>query len=435
MAATDTTVISDYSNFLKEWYLPVIHNARRRKNVFMDDTVTKFDREHIAGEYALIPIEFRSFVGVGNRAENGLMPIPDAGEYVQAKVELVNAFAVFQISLQLLRRAEGERAAFAESLARQTATTMYAWVSDMNRQFLGSGDGYLAMIDESCTDGDTDAKDIDCAWGISDSNAGSDGNGDMFISKNMRINIFNSTTKRTDGGIGNDGTIRISAFTRGSGSTEATITMDDSGTAADGDYIVRDGNKATGSSTTYELTGLRGLIDDGTVLATFQNLAVASYPDWISWIKYGSSPGTAEALTRARMNWPYKNIAKKSGGKVDFLFCGMDTEETYMEMCDSMGITVNQVKLDAASNWEGPEFRGKPIISDPIYPEGRIEYIDRDVISVYENAPADWIPGDVGILQKVANYANYCAEFAWFVQFGTSDRTRLGSLRDIELVT
>jgi len=435
MAATDTTVISDYSEFLKEYYTPMIQNARQRKNVFLDDRVILFDKENVSGKYALIPVNFRSMAGIGSRAENGAMPIPDNGQYDTAKIEMTYSFAIMQISLQLMAASEGDRGSFNPAFAQETQVVMDAWLMDLNRQILGAGDGYLAMVDGSWTNGDTDAKDIDNAWGISATDAGSNGNGDLFISENLLINVFNGTSKRTDGGASDDGDIKISAFTRGAGSTEATITMDDSGTAVDGDYIVRAGNKLSGESDTYEANGLRLLIDDGTLAGTFQNISTTTRPDWKAFVTYGSSSGTAEPLTRARMMTVWNNITKRSSGDIKFLFCGTDTEEAYLELADSMTMTSNPVKLDVASNWEGPAFRGVPVISDPIYPEGRIEFIDPSVLAIYQMNSADWIPGDVGVLQKVAGYANYLAEFAWFFQFGIRDRSKVGSLRDISLVS
>jgi len=435
MAATDTTIRSDYTAFFKEWYLPVIEQQRNVQCVFMDDQVMRFDREHIAGDYALIPVEFDSRVGVGARAENAAMPIPDAGIYDTAKISLAYLFNTFQLSLQLLRTSEGDRAAFNPAMVTQVSTSMRAWLQDLNRQFLGNQTGWLALMDESSTDGDSDAKDIDCAWGITNTDLGANGNGDLFIAPNMRINIYNTTTsKRTDGGAEDDGVIRITAFTRGSGSTEATITMDDGGTAADGDFICVNGNRATSADTCYEINGIQLLVDDGTLATTVEDISSDTRPDWKAHVYYGSSAGTVEALTRARMNQPYKDILKRGGGKVDMLFCGVDTEETYLELADSMGMTVNPIKLDVAGNWEGPGFRGAPVISDPIYPEGRMEYIDFDALSVYECGKADWIEGDMGILQKVSGYANWVAEYVWLVQFGTGNRSKLGSLRDIELV-
>lgn len=435
MAETDTTLIADYNSFLKEWYIDMIHKARQEKVVFLDEEVIKFDHEHVAGKYALIPVEFQSFNGVGNRAENGAMPIPDAGQYDVAKVSLVNSFAVMQMSLQLMKASEGDRAAFNPALAQQMGSTTTAWTRDLNRQVLGDGLAILALSDSSWTDGDTDAKDIDCAWGIDNTDARSNGNGDLFVSENLRINAFNGNTLITDGGANDDGVINITAYSRGSGATEATITMDDSGTGAAGYKIVRDGNKANGATGSYEANGLMSLLDDGTVAATFQNIAVATRPDWKAWVHYGDTPGTVEALTRSRLNKPWKDITMRGSGKVDFLFGGMDTQETYMELADSMGLVTNMIKLDVAGNWEGPEYRGVPFIADPIYPETRIEYINKAALAIYENEPADWIPGDVGVLQKVAGYANYNAELAWFWQFGIRNRSHVGSLRDIELVT
>jgi hypothetical protein len=309
---------------------------------------------------------------------------------------------------------------------------MNSWLTHLNRMMLGDGKAILAQVD-GATAGQIVT--LDNAFGIAN-----DANGDLFISKNMRVNFFTGTTLRSSAGDAT-GICTIDSITRGSGSTSATATLVATNAMtgiADGDYMYLAGNKANGASTNYESQGLMLLIDDGTVSGTFENLSTTTYPDWKAWVRYGSTPGTAEPLTRVRMNQVWKDITQKGGGaqgmKPNLIFCGSDTEETYTELCDSMSISVNPTKLDAAGLWEGPSFKGATILSDPVYPEGRMEFLNTEVLRVYENEPADWIPGDVGILQKVQGYPNWVAEYAWFFNFCLLDRSKVGSLRDIETV-
>lgn len=429
MAATDTTIISDYSDFMKEFYTPIIYDTLKRKSVFFDEIVTKHDSESIVGNYAIIPVTFDNWSGFGSRSENAALPIAGQGQYDNAKVQLTYHFQVMQISMQLLKASEGDRGAFAPALTQETEAAMRAWLQQMNRMILGNGTGILCQLDGSFS---TRTASVDNSWGIAD-----DLNGDQFISENLQVNFFTGTTLRSSAGDGT-GLCTIKSYTRGSGaSTSATITLIDTDVTtglADGDYMYVAGNKANGASTSKECWGLMALIDDGTLNGTFQNISTTDRPDWKAFVRYGSTAGTAEPLTRSRMNQVWKDVTSKGGGNIDYLFCGLDTEETYLELADANNFTVNQTSLDVAPNWSGPSFRGKPILTDPIYPEGRIEFIDRRALAIYKQGSPDWIPGDVGILQKVAGYANYCAEYAWFMQFGIRNRHWVGSLRDISTV-
>ena len=431
MAATDTFVISDYSDWLKEWYLPKIQMARKFTNVFLDDAVIKFDSEHIAGQYAYWPVEFPTMTGTGGRAENTANPIPDSGDFTRARVALQTHLVVAQLSLQLMKQSEGDRASFNPAVAQNQSTAMNGWFRNLNRMTLGTGDGKLCQIDTTVAG---NSITVDNAWGISNTDAGSNANGAQFIFKNMRVNIFASdgTTQRTDIGASADGVGRITGITsRGSGDTSAIVTIDDDGSAADGDYFYIDGNND--GSSVYEPDGLQALISDSD--DNYGNIDTGNYPDWSSWVDYGSTAGTVEPLTRTRMNRPWKDIQDRGGGNVNLIFCGTDTEETYLELADSMSITTNPKKLDIAGNWEGPSFRNATILSDPIYPETRMEYIDTNYINMVQNAPADYVPGDVGILQKVAGYLNYVSEYVWLFNMICLDRTKTGSLRDIQLIT
>ncbi len=429
MAATDTVIISDYSNFLKEWYTPIIQNARKRRNVFLDDAVVKMGSEHVAGQYVYVPVECPYMGASGSRGENGAMRIPDAGTYDRARTTMSYHFATMQLSKQLMLASEGDRASFNPAIAQVTKTTMGSWLAHLNRMILGDGKAILAQVD-GATAGQIIT--LDNAYGIAN-----DGNGCQFVSPNMRVSFFSGTSLRSAAGDAT-GVCTVESFTRGSGSTSGTITLPSTDVLTgitDGDYMYIAGNKANGASTNYESQGLMLLIDDGTVSATFENLSTTTYPDWKSRVHYGSTAGTEEPLTRTRMNQVWNDIAVNADGTTpNLLFSGPDTQETYIELCDSLSISVNPTKLDAAGNWEGPTFRGAAMLSDPIYPEGRIEFIDTSAFSIQENEPAGWIEGDVGILQKVAGYANWTAEYAWFFNFVLMNRAKSGSLRDIARV-
>lgn len=429
MAATDTMVLSDYSDWMKEYYTNQTHKARKRQNVFLDDEVIKISSDNVVGKYALIPVEFISYAGVGSRDENQSLPTPVEGNYDSAKAELTYTYASMQFSGQLQELAVTDPGAFADGVGKYMDTLMDAWNFDINRQILGDATGYLCMNDGGWA---TRTADVDNAWGIAD-----DANGDLLLSPGMMLNAFNSDdTKRSSAGDGS-GNMQIKSMTRGSGSTEATITLIDTDVTTgvvDDDYFIRAGNKADGSSDTYEASGLRLMVDDGTLATTYENISTDTQEDWKALVHYGSTPGTAEPLTRTRMMRLLKQLKIVSGANPDFIFCGLETQTTYEELADSFKIVHDWKALDAAGNWSGPTFNNLPIIADPIYPEGRMEFIDRDVVRIYQTRDPHWIDGDIGYFQKVASYDNWRAEYKWYWQFVCTNRSRMGSLRDITTV-
>jgi len=434
MAATDSAVISDYSDWMKEYYLPVIQKARASLNVFLDEGLVKIDHDHIAGEYAYWPVEFQSGAGSGSRVENAANPVPDAGDYTRGRIQLKTHIQVMQLSLQLMKQSEGDRASFNPAVVQVTSTNMDNWLRNLNRMMLGNGDGILAQVDETVS---TTSITVDNAWGVSNTDAGSNGNGHMHLKKNMRIEFFTSNTLRSAEGARGDGVVRIASLnTLGSGDTSAIITLGTASSAiANGDYLHIAGNKHASSGAVYECDGIRSFISDSDDDYANINTGTDNNPEWKSYVHYGETAGTVEPLTRPRMNGPYNDITRTEHGSPNLLFMGSDTLETYLELAESMNLTTNMKTLDVAGNWEGPTFRGMVCLADPIYPETRMEYMDTSLLRVYESEPADWVPGDVGILQKIAGYLNYVAEYVWLMNFGCLDRTKFGSLRDIELIT
>lgn len=415
-SALYTTIISDYSDFLKDWYTSIIQETAHRHSPFMDRMTTIHDSISFRGNQLVIPVQFFSLAGAAARGEDQALPTPMPGLYDRAVVTAAYQYVVLRLSGPAMKSSESDAGSFAPLLAREMSVKSLAFLHNQNRQRIGDGTGVLAHVDGNPA---AQVITVDNAWGISDAT-----NGDLFMTKNVWLDAYSPAgVKRNDG-------FYISAQTHGSDpSTSATITV--VGTideVVNGDYLYYEGAKD------QETGGFLLAVDDGTIASSYEGIAISDQEDWVGTIRYGQTPGTNEALTRRRMNRVHNDMVRKNQAQLDYLICGPDTEEAYIQLAEKSGVVTNPVQLDV-SHWEGLAFKGKPLIVDIIFPEKQIGFMDRRGFVVYEMGEAEWIPGDIGVLQKIAGYDAWAAEYRHYYRCGSPNRPYLGLLKDISVPT
>ena len=215
----------------------------------------------------------------------------------------------------------------------------------------------------------------------------------------------------------------------GAGSSSTTVTVDTPGTEyiTEGMYVVIGSNSAVevtsvdsdtqftiASALTWsdndvikaenadEMMGLKGIIDDGTYVATFQSLARSSNP-WLN----AYVDDTAEALSEADMITAYLK-AKKYARKGDLIICfmGQTLFEKYGSLLTSMKRSAD-LKEVLSGGWKGLEFMGGecPVILDYDCPDGFVFFANLSVLIRAEmEKPFQWLEGEKGgILTRSAS--------------------------------
>jgi hypothetical protein len=223
---------------------------------------------------------------VGGRGESQAMPPPLVGKFDNGTITPRYIYGVIRMTGPAISAAKGDSAAFVDGLADSVEDIYNSLVVDLNRQCHGDGFGLLATLSAASDALTTSAT----TWTITCDNDV----GVKYLKEGMIVDFFNSTaidesavasrissvdpfTKTAEMEY-NDGTYK--AIHPLAAAHDYTIATD---TVASGSYVVRMGARAATHATTntpYEITGLDGLFDDGTLLATFENITVATYPKW-----------------------------------------------------------------------------------------------------------------------------------------------------------
>jgi len=297
---TDVHTLTAITDTLKTVYGQGITNQFADEQMTYN-TIPKSERSPKGLGYEF-SIRYARAQGVGARAESSPLPEPLAGKYDKGKVLPKYIYGNLRITGPAIEAAKGDVAAFVDGLADAVDDIYESLVNDMNRQAWGDGFGLIATSSAVATPSTTTPWSVTCDNDMAVQRAVAGMIVDFYASGGAidqscvasRITSVDPVNK----------TITFEALVNGAGGSPyqalhpltaaRTYTINAADTIPASSQIVRygarDASFAT-SDTAIEMTGMDGIFDDGTLLATFENILVASYPLWKANILANSGVG------------------------------------------------------------------------------------------------------------------------------------------------
>ena len=413
-----------FTNLLKQVFAPAIMQATAEQSFTLSHLEAVAGKVVDQGKNFYLPVLFNNNGSTGSRPEGGTMPTALPGSDTQSTIGIAYHYFTMSLSGPVMKTSDSSPEAWADAFSNALRVKSRAFRQQMNRQLLGDGLGILCQCSTSAA---STVVEVDNAYGLSGFN-NSQVNGAKFLTSNMIVDFFTSDTIRD---VANTATIE--SIVPGSfPSTEALVTFSAAGDVdevVDGDYCYVGSNKS--DSSVYEMEGFQSLIDDGTKNASFQGIAVATYPEWKSQVKYGATPGTAEALTTNRIQEVIDDI-EVAGGNVDWILTSNAVYLTYGEMARSENqiVTYDTIKGYLDTGWKAIMHNGIPIYKDP-YCIDHMFFVDNRAIKLHESAPMGWLDYGDGILHRDGNKDQWQCEWAWYANAAVHNRAWLGKLQDI----
>ena len=411
---TRTTI----DNLLKYDYAPAIIDMTKEQSATLTLIEQKAGKVAFGGKSFVIPLQLNNMGSTGSVAENGDLPDSVPGQWLNAIVPIKYHYFSLAVSGPAMATTGQDKFAWAQAWTQEVMVKTRAFRQQLNRQICGDGNAILAQVDGAVAG---QVITVDNAYGLSGYNS-SDVNGARFLSGNMKIDAYTGSSIRGTGGW------LIDSYTRGAfPSTSATITINaahDISAVADGDYIYVAGSKGN------EVAGLRLLVDDNTVATTVQSLSATDYPEWRSVVGYGSTPGTAEALTTNRLQTTIDDIETYNGGKVDYMLTSPAVWLTYGEMARANNVIMNAKTLD--TGWTALEFNGYNLFKDP-YMVDEIFMLDNRSIKIHQAGTQGWLDDDGKIVKQIHGKDAWEAFWGWYMNLSISNRAWCGKLVDISV--
>jgi len=406
-----------------EYILPGLNIEVRENTVLYDRFETNVDK--VLGKYAV----FKCLTATPKSARpssSSTLPTAKQGTYDEFILYMKRGMYA-QLQFDGLAVACGKgKGAVMDLVQAETKGIMIYVANKMNRQFWGDGSGRLATLDAASTNSTT--VNIDNRYFGTDSNEYTTAH--AYLDEGMSIDIYD-----TSGNLEAED-IEISSIADDADGT-STLTMASAVTASNNseifDHDTYASSQAAGTGVPQGLRGIVAIADPytGITQTSFQNVD----RDTETWARaYEENMGSV-AINNAKI---LKTIHKvERYGRVKLIITNDIIWRAYYEILEQDKTMPNEPAF-----WGGTSgiafYGGKggkiPIIYDEDCPDGNMIFADTDYLQVY--APTTngmaWIPGDNGILTRVAGKDEWTASLVWYYNFGTEKPQALGRLYSIK---
>lgn len=410
------------------------------KNQFNDEKTTynlvpKSDRQPRGLGY-IFGLRYSRAQSTGGRSESAKLPDPMTGTKDQGKIVPRYLYGAIRLTGPAIEAAKGDQAAFVNGLADEMDDIYQSIVVDMNRQAHWDGFGKVGTVSASFapSTSTTYAVTFDNDLGIT------------YMQEGMLIDFFNSTgataittccgqrikviTPSTKVVIFE--TSAQTWLTNHPDSTIAAYTNDQTAVAAAVIAVKMGAREAAWASTDTpnEITGFDGIFDDGTALASFENITVASNPKWAANLMTNSSVNreleidlmlNALDLTRTR-----------SGRNADTILCGLGQRRKYANL---LLPDVRYAPTQLKGGYETLTFSGGDgsvkIIVDVLHQPNKMRFYPDGVVQKYEMASLGWGNLDGSQMHRRAGYDEWDLFLRLYTNFGCEQRNCLTSLNDL----
>jgi hypothetical protein len=412
-------------------------------NQFNDEKITynlfgKSDRKP-GGKGYVFALRYARAQGTGARGESSKLPDPLTGKKDQGTIVPKFNYGSIRITGPAIEIAKGNAAAFVDGLADEIDDIYQSLIVDLNRQCHWDGFGQLARLSAATTypgnatwcgtfDNDIGVKyfqegmmcDFYLSAGTSNfENTGTCMAGSRVLSINPATNVVVFEAPSADYLTNHpyaSGLVNTSAL-----SVTAGVMAIKSG--------ARDLAWAS-TDTTTEITGLDGIYDDGTALASFEGITVATYPKWKANILSNSSVN--RELSIDLMLNAVDVTRQVSGMKPDIIRMGLGQRRKYANL---LMPDVRFAPTVLKGGYETLTFSGGDgsleIIVDPMQQPNKIYFEPKGIIQKYELTPLGWGNLDGSQLHQRAQYDEWEAFLRIYTQLGVERRNCLTLLKDL----
>lgn len=351
--------ISSAVSILKNWYAgPIVSQFNDEIPLYRE---IEKGKEKFNGQQVVRPVKVRRNPGIGATSDGGILPSIGQQTTQSAQIAAKYNYLRFGITGPMIKASQGDKGAFVSAMEFEMSEGMTDLKMDINRQLFWDGTSDLATVSANAVGSNV----------ITVTGRESTEDGSKFLDVGMVIDIYTSAGALVAGGV---------TITAESGTTTATLTLNQAVTTNSGDIVVRSGTFGN------EVQGLLYTLDGGT--STIYNIDRSAYPSFQGNVV--SNSGQVLNLNVMKQGW---NLGKRRGGaKYDAIFCDFDSERYYEKLLIVDKRYMGKVKGDGTfSNKDENylEYGGIPVVPDKDCPT-RFFFLDSKMWKKYVLCELEW---------------------------------------------
>ena len=325
--AGSTTSLVDLDSAMKIYFNdPIVENVvtdAELLNLFLYDNNVQYEKT-TGGRFIETAQYFALPTGVGARARGEYIPVPEGPNIKNSKILLKKLQGVVEMEGDVMARVRTDIGAYVDWMERALPDLVTRLNDAVDRMLLGYGAGILGRVNKAVPD---TTLPVDTAYGATLGGVPLTQAWLNFL-ENDRVVFSANPTGAPLRNAGANQSARIVNIDPDA--TGGSIIIDALPTGVlDNDYIfMGDGagsSNQTAAGDDREIMGLLGMVDDGTILATFQNLARGTYRLWKSIVIDGSdatldnNAGFNGVLSEELLTFADDQTMVLGGGKPDMI--------------------------------------------------------------------------------------------------------------------
>jgi hypothetical protein len=358
---------------LKTFYLDGIQYQLNTANPIL--SMVERDKLSVVGSEIRMALRYGRNGGVGNRKDDGLLPIPNSRKTKQAKWETKNIFARIQISDKTVKASRSKDGAFLSLLEADLQDAQADAKDNMARQIYGDGTGKLATFSEN-TSSNTLAVDSV-----------------QFFAEGQYIDIVDA-----------GGTVKVAQ--------REVVVVDDVANeiTVSGAPVVTDATDIAVIHGNYgeELTGFGAVFTpDNTIYGINRETN-----KWFNPLTKALNGEISEVTIQKMID----DAERKAGGKINFLNSSYGVRRAYQELQLANKRIVEVMKLEGG--YEALSYNNMPFTVDKYVEEGTLFGLDLSTWKLFHIEDWNWLDDDGAILHRVSDRAVWEATLARYCDIG-----------------
>lgn len=345
---------------LKNWYAGPIVSQFNDEIPFYREM--EKGKEKWNGLQVVRPVKVRRNQGIGATSDGGTLPKIGQQTTQQAQISAKFNYLRFGITGPMIKSSQGDKGAFVSGMEYEMTEGLLDLKTDVNRQLFWDGTSDLALLSANAV-----ASNVITVTGRESTE-----DGNKFLDVGEQIDIVDAVS----------GNVKVSsvAITAISGTTTATLTLDQAVTANSTDIVVRSG------SLNNEIQGVLVAQDGGT--STIFNIDRSAYPQFQGNV----ISANGGQMTLDLLQQTFNECRRRGGGKTDYIVSDYSSERFYNKLLVVDKRYIGKVPGDGTfSNKDSSylEFAGTPWVPDKDSPT-RVFFLDSKTFKKYVLAELEW---------------------------------------------
>lgn len=398
MAFVGASVASTLSGVLKDVYRGSV--VEQLNNEVLVPQLIGRESEDFSGNQVVLSVHKQRSAGVFARGENVAFGDPGAQLYAKPVYDIKSLYGRLRITGLGKVKTATSAGSFIRVLEGEVNGLKNDLKMDLARQLYGDG---TARISSGAASASNTISIRPLAGGSTDTDEPLR-KGEIYIG--MIIDIGTLAAPTTVASARDVTDINVANKTITISGAAVTVT---SGTH----FIFRSGNAAA-SSVSYEIDGLQKLMP--TAANTFGGIdASAAGNSWWDNLRINA----AGALTLDLMTQAF-NTSAVAGGEVSSMIASFGIQRALFNLLQPQVRYMNPTSIKGG--FQALDYMGKPFFADRQAPFGKVLFLDKRFVNMYDTGEWDWLDEDGSILKWVVGFDAWEAVLAKYCNLGASRR-------------